>query len=463
MLPKASGGQAGRAPQTPWDRIARRLALASPARLLVGSYLTLMVIGTALLSLPAAVAQPPRLSFTEALFTATSALCVTGLTVVDTGRRLSLFGQLVVLLLIQLGGLGVMTASTLLGVLLGRRVSLRGRLLVAEELHHDYLSGLVRLLRMVAAVTFAIELAGTAVLFAAWRGELGTPLALYYGLFHAISAFNNAGFDLWGTSLMGFAHRPEVVLTVALLFMAGGMGFSVLAELLSWRPGHRFQLHTRVALVMAGALSAVGWAAVLALEWDNPATLGQLPPWQRLMDGFFTAVTPRTAGFSVVPTGSLRAVTLLFLMFLMFVGVSPGSTGGGIKTTTLAVIGLTVRAAVRGEEDLVVFERRLPRAIAFRAITLTVAALAWVAAVGLTMVAIEPFDPVATLFEVVSAFGTVGLSTGITAQLSVASRWLLVATMLVGKVGPVTLVMALAQRRERSVHWRFPEERIGLG
>ena len=463
MLAKASGARQGRASESSRGDVLRRLALINPARLLVGSYLVLMVTGTALLLLPAAVTAPPRLSFTEALFTATSALCVTGLSVIDIGQRLSRFGQLVVMLLIQLGGLGVMTASTLLGVLLGRRISLRGRLLVAEELHQDYPSGLVRLVRMVAAVTFAIELTGAAVLFLAWRGQLGTAQSFYYGLFHAVSAFNNAGFDLWGNSLTGFAHRPEVVLTVALLLMTGGIGFSVVADLLSWRPGHRFQLHTRVALAMAGLLVALGWAVVLGLEWDNPSTLGRLPLGQRLMDAFFTAVTPRTAGFSVVPTGSLRPATLLFIMILMFVGVSPGSTGGGIKTTTLAVIGLTVKAAVRGEEDLVIFERRLPRGVAFRAITLAVAALAWVAVVGLSMVAIERFDPLAVLFEVVSAFGTVGLSTGITPQVSIASRWLLVATMLVGKVGPVTLAMALARRKERGALWRFPEERIGLG
>ena len=422
-----------------------------------------MATGTLLLSLPAAVREPPRLSLVDALFTATSALCVTGLTVVDTGSRLSLFGQLVVLSLIQVGGLGIMTASTTAGVLLGRRITLRGRLMVAEELHQDYLSGLVRLTRMVAAVTLAIELAGALILWLAWSGLLGWGRAGYFALFHAVSAFNNAGFDLWGDSLVRFVARPEVVLTVAALLVLGGLGFSVLAELLSWRPGHRFTLHSRMALLMAGTLVAVAWAVVLALEWDNPATLGKLPVPVRLLAGLFTAVTPRTAGFTVIPIGELRTATLLWLMILMFIGVSPGSTGGGVKTTTAAVVALTARAAIRGDEELVVFGRRLPRGIEQRAITLVVLALVWIFVVVLALTAIEPMDALKLAFEAVSAFGTVGLSTGITPQLSAPSRLLLVATMLVGKVGPMTLVTALAGRAARAVSVRYPEERLGLG
>ena len=457
-------GEAAPAYESLWARLSRRLSATSPGRLLVAGYTGLAALGTALLSLPVAVREPPSLSFTEALFTATSAVCVTGLTVVDPGSRLSLFGQLVVLGLVQLGGLGVMTFSTLIAVLAGRRIGLRGRLLVKEELHQDYLSGLVRLVRMIAGVTLLVEALGTLLLFLAWRSRMETGRALYYGLFHAVSAFNNAGFDLWGTSLVAFAGDPLVVFTVAGLIVVGGIGFSVLADLSSWPAHRRLALHSRVALWAAALLTAGGFALVLASEWSNPGTLGPMPWHQKLMAALFTAVTPRTAGFSVVPTGMLRPVTLFVLLFLMFVGVSPGSTGGGIKTTTAAVVAAGVRAALAGREELVLLGRRLPRGIFQRAVSLTLVAGLWVAAVTALMLAVERFNPLAIVFEVVSAFGTVGLSTGITPQLSIPSRLLLTATMLVGKVGPVTFAVSLARRMAAgAAHVRYPEERISLG
>lgn len=456
--------EAGATYESLWARLSRSSSATSPGRLLVVGYLSLAGLGTALLSLPFAVRRPPALSFTEALFTATSAVCVTGLTVVDTGSRLSLFGQLVVLALVQVGGLGVMTVSTLFSVLAGRRISLRGRLLVQEELHQDYLAGLVRLVRMIAAVTFTLEGLGAVLLFMAWRSDLDPGRTAYFAIFHAVSAFNNAGFDLWGTSLVGFVDRPLVVLTVAGLFVVGGIGFSVLADLSSWRADHRLSLHSKVALWTAGLLVAAGFTVVLAAEWNNPATLGPLTWPQKMWAGFFTAVTPRTAGFNVVPTGMLRPVTLFFTLFLMFIGVSPGSTGGGIKTTTAAVVGAGVRAALAGRDELVLFDRRLPRGAFHRAVSLTVMAALWIATVTGLLLVFERFDLLKILFEVVSAFGTVGLSTGITAELSVPSRLLLVATMLVGKVGPVTFAIALARRMAAGgAAVRYPEERISLG
>lgn len=443
--------------------MSRGLAVATPGRLLVGGYTALALVGAALLSLPVAVTAPPTLRLDEALFTSTSAVCVTGLAVFDIGERLSLFGQLVVLTLVQVGGLGVMTMSTLFAVLLGRRISLRGRLLVQEELHQNYMTGLVRLVRMVAGVTLLTEAMGALLLFAAWVQDLPFGRAAYFAVFHAVSAYNNAGFDLWGTSLMGFLHRPLVVLTIAALIIVGGIGFSVIADVSSWRRGRRLQLHTKVALGVAGLLVVGGFLLILGLEWHNARTLGSLPWWQRIEAAFFTAVSPRTAGFNVVPTGELRAATLLLMLVLMFVGTSPGSTGGGIKTTTAAVVGAAMAAAVAGREDIVILDRRLPRETAYRAVALVGVAALWCMFAAGVLMAIEPFDPLASLFEVVSAFGTVGLSTGITPELSVPGRLTIVVTMLIGKVGPVTLAVALARRAGASTQLRYPEERIGLG
>ena len=242
------------------EGLPRRPSPSSPARLLVGSYVALMAAGTLLLSLPAAVREPPRLSLVDALFTATSALCVTGLTVVDTGSRLSLFGQLVVLSLIQVGGLGIMTASTTAGVLLGRRITLRGRLMVAEELHQDYLSGLVRLTRMVAAVTLAIELAGAWILWLAWSGLLGWGRAGYFALFHAVSAFNNAGFDIVGgyRSLTPYQHAPEVLLPIAALVILGGLSFAVLSDVARERRWGRLTLDSKLVLSTTAMLLVLG-------------------------------------------------------------------------------------------------------------------------------------------------------------------------------------------------------------
>lgn len=422
-------------------------------------------MGTLALLSPMAVTAPPRLSFLDALFTSTSAVCVTGLTVITIGERLSTFGQVVLMVLMQVGGLGVMTMSTVFMVLLGRRISLRNRLVLQEELHQDYLTGLVRLARMVAGVAIAVELIGVGLLLWAWLPVLGSGRALYFAVFHAISAFNNAGLDLWGDSLVRFVGNPLVVLTVAGLLIVGGLGFSVIADLLSWHPGRRLQLHTRVAITAAGVLIAGGWLAVALLEWNNPGTLGALPLWQRPLAAFFTAVTPRTAGFNVVPTGNLHAVSLWLLLLFMYVGVSPGSTGGGIKTTTAAVVAGSVVAAVTGAEDLVLFERRLPPSIIQRATALMVLAATWVLVATAVVLQVQPMPPLQVLFEVVSAFGTVGLSTGITPQLSTISRLVIILTMLFGKVGPVTLAMAMARRagQRGGAHWRFPEERISLG
>ncbi|NLG68330.1 MAG: TrkH family potassium uptake protein, partial [Firmicutes bacterium] len=257
---------------------------------------------------------------------------------------------------------------------------------------------------------------------------------------------------------------PLVVLTVAGLFVVGGIGFSVLAELFSWPAQRRLSLHTRVVLGTAGVLVAGSLLVVLAAEWTNPGTLGPMPWPQKLLAGLFTATTPRTAGFEVVPTARLRPVPLFGMLFLLLVGVSPGSTGGGIKTTPAAVILVGIRAALAGREELVLMGRRLPRGAFARAVALAAMAILWIGMVAGVLMTVEPLDATAILFEVVSAFGTVGLSLGITAELSDLSLLLLAITMVVGKVGPVTFAVALARRAAaRAAHVRYPEERIGLG
>jgi len=452
-------------PDSTEKAIERRMrrTVPNPARLLAISFAAAITTGTLLLSLPAATADGRGLSPIDALFEATSATCVTGLTVVSTAHDLSLFGQLVVLTLIQIGALGIMTVSTMFAYAAGRRVSLSGTLTLGEELGQPRLAGVIVLARNVAMLTFVIELAGALVLTALFSRHYPLGRAAYLGVFHAISAFGNAGFDLFGDSLAGFATDVPVNLVMMTLIVLGGLGFYVITELVAWRRTTRLSLHTRIVLKASGILILAGTVLVLLFEWSNPETLGALPSGGRLLAALFQAVTPRTAGFNTVPTGALASSTLLILMVLMFIGASPGSTGGGIKTTTFVAVLATVRSVFRRRDDVEIEERRLPPEVPAKALAITLLALAVVLTAAVILLAAEDAPLRDVLFETVSAFGTVGLSTGLTSELSPVGRILISALMYTGRVGPLTLVVALSRKRTVSKDWHLPEARIIVG
>jgi trk system potassium uptake protein TrkH len=432
-------------------------------------------LGTLLLSLPVAGAGE-SLSPLDAFFTATSAVCVTGLTVVDTGTRFSPFGQAVILALVQLGGLGIMTFAVFVGVVLGRKVAFTDRMVIQDSMHHTPKAGVRRLVRYVLTFTLAVEAAGAALLWIRFRGQFPAGEAVWQSVFHSVSAFCNAGFGLLPDSLVRFRGDPLVNLVITALIVVGGLGFLVNMELFDGARARirgaqvpLLTLHTRLAVVVTAALLAVGTIAFLVLEWNN--VLRDLSPGERLLAAWFQSVTPRTAGFNTVDYGRLSSDTLFFMIFLMFVGASPGSTGGGIKTTTFGLLFALVVARWRGRGRAAVFHRTIPHAVMDRALLLTLLAWAVVSvAIGL-LVAIEthgmPFDAaeprfLALMFEAVSAFGTVGLSTGITASLSVAGKLVLVAVMFAGRVGPLTLVLAVGPRQERG-RFRYAEENVMVG
>jgi trk system potassium uptake protein TrkH len=432
-------------------------------------------VGTLLLSLPLAQAGEP-LSLLDALFTATSAVCVTGLTVADTGTRFSPFGQAVILALVQVGGLGIMTFAVFVGVVLGRKVAFTDRMVIQDSMHHTPKAGVRRLVRYVLTFTLAVEGAGTLLLWLHFRSGHPAGEAVWQSVFHSVSAFCNAGFGLFADSLVRYRGDPLVNLVITALVVVGGLGFLVNMEL--WdgvrarlRGGRAplLTLHTRLVLVVTAALLAIGTIAFLLLEWDN--ALRGMPPGERLLAAWFQSVTPRTAGFNTVDYGRLSSDTLLFTIFLMFVGASPGSTGGGIKTTTLGLLFALVVARWRGRGRAAVFHRTIPHAVMDRALLITLLAGALVfLAIGL-LVATEthgtPFAAadhrfLALMFEAVSAFGTVGLSTGITASLSPTGKLVLVALMFAGRVGPLTLVLAVGPRQERG-RFRYAEENVMVG
>lgn len=464
-MPATTGSE-----RLPARRVAMRQREPNPARTLALGFALVILAGSVLLSLPLAWEPGRQLGYLDALFTATSAVCVTGLVVVNTAETFSTFGEMVILLLIQVGGLGVMTMSTLFAVLVGKRITFRERLVIQEALGQVSAAGVVRLVLYIGLVTLAFELAGAAALTVYWwaSGSMPLGLAAYRGLFHAVSAFNNAGFDLFSSdrpSLERFAGDPVVTLVLAALIVAGGIGFTVLADVARRLHDrrHRLSLHSRLALTTTGILLVAGTLVIALAEWRNPATLGGLSPAGKWLTAFFHSVTPRTAGFAMLPMGELTSLTVLVTIVLMVIGGSPAGTAGGIKTTTLALLLASVRAAVRGEADLVVMERRLPAGLVAKSLALTVLATAWILLVTSILLLVGGHGLEAALFEVASAFGTVGLTLGITPQLNPVAKVLMIVTMYAGRVGPLTLAVALARRGRRLRPVRFPEERVLVG
>jgi len=436
----------------------------SPPRILVTGFALIILLGGLLLSLPISNTDGHYLRYIDAVFTATSATCVTGLVVVDTGTQFTTFGQLVIISLIQVGGLGFMTMATLIALALRKRISLKERLILQEAMNQSSMEGIVRLIRKVIVYSLAIEATG-AILFAS-RFAFDMPLgkAVYFGVWHAVSMFNNAGFDLFGEyrSLTAYVGDPVVNITAMGLIVLGGLGFIVMSDLIEFRRNRRLSLHSKVVLSMTGALLALGAIVFFIFEVTNGKTLGSLDWPAKIWAAMFQSVTPRTAGANTIDIGALRHATLFFMVMLMFIGASPGSTGGGIKTTTFTTLIGAVIAMIRGKEDIVFFKYRLPRERIFKALTITMLSLLLVIAVTIMLSATEDREFLRLLFEATSAFGTVGLSTGITPTLSDFGKIILSVTMFAGRLGPLTLAYALGPRAEKELY-RHPEGKIIIG
>jgi trk system potassium uptake protein TrkH len=436
-----------------------RFAL-SPAQTIIVGFAAVILIGALLLSLPAASANGRSTPFLTALFTSTTAVCVTGLVVVDTADHFSTFGELVILALIQVGGFGYMTSWSLLALLLGWRIGLRERIVLSEAHNLYALGGVVRFTRRLILFTLGFEAAGAAVLTARWAAEMPLGQAAYHGVFHSVSAFNNAGFDLMGgfRSLTAFAADPVVSLTILGLAVIGGIGFTVVSDV--WT--RRLTLHSRTVMLATAALLVGGAAAILALEFNNPDSLGTLPVASRIMAALFHSGIARTAGFSTVQTSAFTEPTLMVLVALMFIGGSPGGTAGGIKTTTFVAPLALIWSAIRGTTDPVLFLRRIPVYVVYKAVTVALIAVALVVTMSILLTVSEGIGYMPVLFETVSAFATVGLSTGITPNLSPVGLVLLIVTIFTGRVGLLTLAFALT-RRQKPPLVRYPEERLYVG
>ena len=442
-----------------------------PAQVVVAGFALTILLGTALLMLPNARVGPGGASLLEALFTATSAVCVTGLTVVDTATYWTPFGQVVILLLIQIGGFGIMSFASVVGLAIARKLSLRSRITAAAETKSVGLEDVKGLVFGVVRISLAIE--GTVAVLLALRFMLGygEPVgrAIWLGIFHSVSSFNNAGFALFSDNLMGFATDAWICLPICAAIILGGLGFPVIVQLrrhlrarpFSWSI-RTWTMNTRIVMAGTIVLLILGTAYITAVEWTNPNTLGPLDWSGKLLTGFFQSVQTRTAGFNSIDIGQMDSASLLGMDVLMLIGGGPAGTAGGIKITTFAVLFFILWTELRGEVAVNVFGKRLSRAVHREAITIALLAVGVIIAATAALMLLTEISMDALLFEAISAFATVGLSTGITAGLPWEGQIILILLMFVGRLGPITIGSAIALR-ERHTTYELPKERPIIG
>ncbi len=440
-------------------------SLKHPARLVPIAFVIFILVGTGLLMLPISRADNQSAPFLTALFTATAAVCVTGLTVQDTATYWSAFGHVVLLLLFQVGGFGIMSGATLLGLLVTRRLRLSTRLVAQAETRGLALGDVMAVLKLVLGVTLAVQAAIALVLAVRLHVTYGEPWAdaAWHAVFQAASAFNNAGFSTYSDGMVRFALDPVVLVPVMLGVVLGGIGMPVLHDLRQgWRRPSRWSLHSKITILGSLGLLLLGMAATLAYEWSNPATFGPLDPAVRVLHAAFHSVMARSGGFNAVDVGQMRAETLSITYGLMLIGGGSAGTAGGIKVGTFVIVLLIILAEIRGEPDSVAFGRRVSSEVQRQAVTVVLLAVAMVGTGALALMSLTQLPLRDALFETISAFATVGLSTGVTPGLPPSGQMLIIVLMFVGRVGTITVATALALR-SRQNPYRYPEERPIVG
>lgn len=429
------------------------------------SFLIAISIGTLLLLLPISTAEGNSTNFVGALFTSTSATCVTGLIVYDTGTHFSLFGQIIILLLIQVGGLGIMTISTSLAILTGQRLSFRGESIMQSVINEQTRFDMFSLIKSIVFVTLVFEIIGAISLYSVFSGAYDSiSRAIFSSVFHSISAFCNAGFSLYPDSFTAYRSHVGINITMMILIIFGGLGFSVLVDLkrnlLEKRKQIRFTLHTKIVLTTSLILILLGFVLYFISEFNH--SMESMPLQDRLVGSLFQSVTTRTAGFNTVDTAHFSNASVVISLIFMYIGASPGSTGGGIKTTSFAIIILSIISILTGNRDVVVSKRKISDILIRRIMALIAISITFILVIIFILSLIEPFSFEHIVFEVFSAFGTVGLSMGITPYLSEAGRILITILMYFGRIGPLTFIFALSRTKVRK-DYVYSEEKIALG
>ena len=446
----------------------RRSRALSPTKVISLAFVTIILLGTMLLMLPAASRSGESCGFRPALFTATSATCVTGLVLYDTWTQWSGFGQTVIILLIEIGGLGFMSAASLLIFLFRKKVGLKQRLVMAQALSLTDMEDVVKLQKVVLFGSIGVQSLGTLVLFVRFLPQFGWEKALRWGIFHSVSAFCNAGFDIFGcmksgSSLMVFNTDPVVLLTLSVLVIVGGLGFFVWQEAITVRQFRKFSVYTKLVLLTTGALLFGGTVCFCALEWNNPDTLGPMGVGEKLLNGFFQSVTVRTAGFAAIDQAKLTEASKAIAMVLMLIGGASGSTAGGVKTVTMVVLVLFIAARARGRDSVNVFNRTIPNTQVLDSMTI-VSILTGMAIFGSVFICVtSPVSFVDAAFESVSALATVGITAGVTPVLSVAAQYMIILFMYFGRVGVLTISLGFLMGNKAQERFRYAQTNLLIG
>ena len=438
----------------------------NPYIVFIVSFAIIIFIGATLLNLQISSQNGKNIGFVNALFTATSATCVTGLAVVNTAEHWTIFGKIIILLLIQMGGLGVMTMSAMISFFLGKRISLKTRVLIMEERNVDELQGVVRLTKFILLYTFLVEFVGAILLSFVFVKDYGLSKGIAFSIFHSISSFCNAGFDLIGNSMINYVDNPIITFTISSLIIIGGIGFFVFWDIYESKSFKRLTLHSKLVLLITAILLAIGFLLIFILEYTNEGTLGNLSLSAKIQASIFQSVSPRTAGYNSVEIGNLRMPTVFIMVILMFIGGSSASTAGGIKTTTAGVLCIAIYNFVRGKRDIEVFMKRIEPASVVKAVSIVGIAGLLISFVTLILTITESnteYDFLDMLFETVSAFGTVGLTRGLTPELSTIGKIILSIVMFIGRVGPLTVAFAFMKKHKNIGNYMYPEGKIIIG
>lgn len=434
----------------------------NPPRVLALGFASLIIIGTILLNLSISTKSGQSVGLINALFTAASSVCVTGLVVLNTAETWSLFGQVVIILLIQIGGLGFMTITTMGAVIIGKKITLKGKLIIKEQLNQSDMFNLVGLTKYVVLITLGIEAIGALILSTKFIPIYGVKKGIWFSIFHGISAFCNAGFDLIGDSMVPFSNDIIVNFAISGLVILGGLGFSVMIDIFRKRSFKKLRLHSKLVISLTVFLILFGSLVFFATEYNNPLTLSNMSNYEKALASFFQSVISRTAGFNSVKMGSLHDTTAFLMIILMFIGGSPGSTAGGIKTTTFGVLALTTISVIKGEKDVVVYKKRLSNDIIYRSLAIVVIALGFIIIVSFILTITETAIFLDILFETTSAFATVGVSRGITSSLTSFGKIVIVLAMYAGRIGPLTMAFVFAKKGKRK-NYTYSEGEVTVG